>query len=1090
MTDTDIDLTVADAAASVHRRRDGPAASTEYSPQLARLGAFAVRHKALVFGVWIGAAVVLALLFPQLETVVRQQSVDLVPHDAPSLQTVDRMGAAFDEQGSKTMLFVAMEDPAGLTPAARQHYENLLSELRADTEHVLLVQDLLSDPVTKAQAVSQDGKAWYLPVGVAGTLGDTSAAESVTAVRDIASREFAGTTTTVYVTGPPSTFSDQIASMEHSLLFISIATAALIAAILLIVYRSVFTALLPLLVIGLSLAVGRGVLSALGEMGMPVSQFTVGFMTAILLGAGTDYTVFLISRYHEQRRAGVPADQAAIYATASIGRVILASAATVAFAFLSMVFAKLNVFAALGPACALAVFIGFLATVTLVPPVLTLAARRGIGEPKPDRTRRYWNSVAVAVVRRPAPLLAISLIILIALSAVAATIQISYDDRRGQPATTASNQGYQLLDRHFRKDVVISEFLVVENPTDMRTGKGLADLDEMASRIAQIPGVTKVSGVTRPAGARLDQAQLSWQNGQIGEKIADAVADGTAKKDDLAKLTNGADQLAGGLAKLDTTLRTALTPLTGILNQAQSAGTRVDQLRPLLQQLSATAPNIDEAIQSGPGIRPLAEQAQNAIATVDPLVGALNTSPWCATTPQCAQIRDQVQILVTLRNNGFFNQVAELGDRYNPAANATVTGTLTNVQTAVHSLDSAFSAMGNPADMAANIRRLQDGISQLASGAQALATGVHALADSNIQMLSGMSQIATQLQNSARASTGSDSASGFYLPPESFEDRQFADVAKLFLSPDGKTARFSIESSYDPYSGEATHLAQQMVDVANAARPNTSLANATISVAGFPAVNSDIQHLLWSDFALLAIATLLIVGLILILLLRAVLAPLYLLGTVVLNYLASMGIGVLVFQWWLGHQIAWPVPLIAFIILVAVGADYNMLLVSRLREESGRNIRVGVLRTVASTGSVITSAGLIFAASMFGLMVGSIAIMIQIGLIVGCGLLLDTFLVRTLTVPAIAALLREASWWPQSVTRSAWRKAKGRGQLTQKTPSIRTRWKNTALRFNCFATPSCTLARSTISTTRRERSPTHGRSTSATPQPSNASTTP
>src|SRR5690606_29125553 len=137
-------------------------------------------------------------------------------------------------------------------------------------------------------------------------------------------------------------------------------------------------------------------------------------------------------------------------------------------------------------------------------------------------------------------------------------------------------------------------------------------------------------------------------------------------------------------------------------------------------------------------------------------------------------------------------------------------------------------------------------------------------------------------------------------------------------------------------------------------------------------------------FAQLAIATIVIVGLILVLLLRALLAPIYLLGTVVLNYLASLGIGVLVFQYLLGHEIAWPVPLLAFIILVAVGAGYNMLLVSRLREESGTNIRVGVLRTVANTGSVITSAGVIFAASMFGLMFGSIAIMIQAGFIVGC----------------------------------------------------------------------------------------------------------
>lgn len=175
----------------------------------------------------------------------------------------------------------------------------------------------------------------------------------------------------------------------------------------------------------------------------------------------------------------------------------------------------------------------------------------------------------------------------------------------------------------------------------------------------------------------------------------------------------------------------------------------------------------------------------------------------------------------------------------------------------------------------------------------------------------------------------------------------------------------------------------------------------------------DLQHLLSADFTRIAVATLLIVGIVLILLLRAVVAPLYLLSTVVLNYLAALGIGVLVFQFGLGHEIAWPVPLLAFILLVAVGADYNMLVISRLREESTSNTRVGVLRTVASTGSVITSAGLIFAASMFGLTIGSVDIMVQAGLIIGCGLLLDTFVVRTLTVPALATLLGENSWWPE-----------------------------------------------------------------------------
>ena len=1000
------------AAVAAPRRGGAPhERRVEYSARLAAVGRFTVRHKALVIGAWIGVAAILAVAFPQLETVVRQQSVQLLPNDVPSFQALDRMAAAFGERGAKTSIVVAMEDPAGLTPSARQRYNTLVAALRADKTHVLLVQDLLADPTTRSHAVSNDGKAWFLPIGIAGTLGDPKAAESVDAVRAHVATQFDRSPTRAYVTGPAATFRDQIASGEQELLIISAATAALIALILLLVYRSVATALLPLLVIAASVAVGRGVLSALGEFGVPVSQFTIAFMTAVLLGAGTDYSVFLISRYHEQRRRGNAAEQAIIHACGSIGRVILASAATVALALAAMMFARLSAFQGIGPACAIAVLIGFLATITLLPPLLALAAKRGIAEPRADLSRRYWNRIAVLVVRRPVRLLAASLAVLLALAVVVVTITISYDDREGQPAGTASNQGYRLLNRHFPKDTVINEFLLVQSDIDMRTAKGLADLDSLASRVAQLPGVTRVSGVTRPTGSRLDQAQLSWQNGQIGDKMAGAVAEGQSHRDDLAKLTTGADQLAAGLGRLDTTLRRALTPLTGLLRQAQNAGQKLDGGRPLLQQLNATAPALDQAVHAGAGLGSLAQQATTAIAAIEPLIEGLNTSPWCAGTPQCTQLRDETQVLVALRNGGFFDQVTRLSDQFGQST--TLAGTVSDIQNAATTMQQTLGATGDPDDLVGNIHRLQDGVSRLASGAQALAAGVHALADSNIQLLSGMSQVAAQLQNSARATSGSDASSGFYLPPAAFENRQFSDLARQFISSDGRTARFAITSSYDPYSADAMALNHTIVDTANAARPNTSLGGAAISMAGFTAVNSDLQHLLSADFTRLATATLLIVGVVLILLLRAVVAPLYLLGTVVLNYFAALGLGVLVFQYGFGRDIAWPVPLLAFILLIAVGADYNMLVISRLREESTQNMRVGVLRTVTGTGSVITSAGLIFAASMFGLMVGSLDMMIQAGFVIGCGLLLDTFVVRTLTVPAIATLLRERSWWPQ-----------------------------------------------------------------------------
>ena len=105
-------------------------------------------------------------------------------------------------------------------------------------------------------------------------------------------------------------------------------------------------------------------------------------------------------------------------------------------------------------------------------------------------------------------------------------------------------------------------------------------------------------------------------------------------------------------------------------------------------------------------------------------------------------------------------------------------------------------------------------------------------------------------------------------------------------------------------------------------------------------------------------------------------------------------------------------PGLTFIILVAVGADYNLLLISRIRDESPHGIKSGVIRTVSQTGGVITAAGLIFAASMIGLQFSSITTLAQIGFIIAAGILLDTFLVRTITVPATATLVGKANWWP------------------------------------------------------------------------------
>jgi RND superfamily putative drug exporter len=221
-----------------------------------------------------------------------------------------------------------------------------------------------------------------------------------------------------------------------------------------------------------------------------------------------------------------------------------------------------------------------------------------------------------------------------------------------------------------------------------------------------------------------------------------------------------------------------------------------------------------------------------------------------------------------------------------------------------------------------------------------------------------------------------------------------------------------VQTKLYPFGTDAMNQIHGILDAARGPHPDALFKEASISASGVTAMLRDTRAYYGHDIDLIVIMTILIVFLILVAILRAVVAPLYLIASVVISYLSALGIGVIVFQFILGQSLTWSIPGLTFIVLVAMGADYNLLLISRLREESPHGIRSGVIHTVSSTGGVITAAGVIFAASMFGMLFASISTLVQAGFIIGTGLLLDTFLVRTITVPAIAVLVGKWNWWP------------------------------------------------------------------------------
>ena len=151
------------------------------------------------------------------------------------------------------------------------------------------------------------------------------------------------------------------------------------------------------------------------------------------------------------------------------------------------------------------------------------------------------------------------------------------------------------------------------------------------------------------------------------------------------------------------------------------------------------------------------------------------------------------------------------------------------------------------------------------------------------------------------------------------------------------------------------------------------------------------------------------------LLLRSPVAGIVVVGTVALSYASALGASVLIWQHVLGHDLHWAVAPISFIALVAVGADYNLLLAMRIREEANAGLNTGIVRAFGATGGVVTTAGIVFGITMFALAGSSVLSIAQIGVTVGVGLMLDTLIVRTFVLPSLVALLGRWFWWPRYV---------------------------------------------------------------------------
>ncbi len=226
----------------------------------------------------------------------------------------------------------------------------------------------------------------------------------------------------------------------------------------------------------------------------------------------------------------------------------------------------------------------------------------------------------------------------------------------------------------------------------------------------------------------------------------------------------------------------------------------------------------------------------------------------------------------------------------------------------------------------------------------------------------------------------------------------------------------------DPYSGEAAAQVKAIGERLHAISPSGLL-------GGIPAENYEIEQTNARDTRLILPLVLLVVGLILAAVLRALVAPVFLIATVVLSFGATLGLCTFAFSRLASGGLAFNLVLLAFLFLVALGVDYNIFLMTRARQETAtRGTREGTIVALVNTGGVVTGAGLILAGTFATLILLPLEELIQVGAAVAVGVLIDTFVVRALLIPAIAYRLGEPTWWPSRPGRSAGERSRADGQ--------------------------------------------------------------
>ncbi|MBB6019274.1 RND superfamily putative drug exporter [Paenibacillus sp. JGP012] len=1027
-----------------------------------------------IMGLWIVAAAVLMFTAPNMSELIREKGQFSVPEGYSSTNAAAILEEAAAQKGEQkgTAIALVFHNPDGLGAAGKQEAEKAIKQLEADKQKLGIVSivEPFSQPELADKMISEDGKTILTSLSI--EIGDRTVKE----MRQDLNDAMKSVPVEHYFTGKNLIDEDTIESSQEGLKKSEYITVIFILLILFIVFRSFVAPFVPLLTVGISYIVSQQIVAFLVDgVDFPISTFTQIFMVAVMFGIGTDYCILLISRFKEELVHHENTWDAIIATYRTAGKTVFFSALAVLVGFVAIGFAQFMLYRS-AVAVAVGIAVMMLALVTIVPFFMAVLGRKLFWPSKGSLEHAesgIYSAAGKFSLKRPwAALLIVAAVSVPLLVTYNGKLSFNSLDEIGDKYDSV--KAFNIISDSFGPGESLPGQIVIQNDEPMDNVKYMAVAEKISREVEKVPGVAGVRSVTRPTGDEIKDFEVTKQVGTLSDGLGegktglDKISDGLSKASNelsknepqLKEAANGAGELTKGTSQLQSGITQLSDGLKRIEKGIRDGSSGAGDLKAGLQQAKSSAEQLAKANdqllqayrQAGAGVAALGdgtkelEQQLTGVSTaltsltqsfaaleerypelqqdadyqrIKGTIGQTGTG-----TAQLAQGLSQIQTNLSAAAAGI-NQANE-GFASAAAGQKALADGLGQIVAGIGQLQSGLKqAADGQGKVIKEIPSIQNGLGQLQGGQEKIQQGFSDLSGQLTQLTDGLNQSVdgikkvaggldsaqdylTELQNSP----DSDLA-GWYVPAEALHNKDFQKVFDTYLSKDRKTMTLDVIFAENPYGTEAIDRVQDIEAAVQRAVQGSALEKADVAIGGVTSTFADLQSISNKDYIRTVMLMLAGTFIILVILLRSVIMPIYLIISLLLAYFTSMALTEVVFVNIMGYAgISWVTPFFGFVMLIALGVDYSIFLMDRFNENKGMRAQDAILHAMKNMGTVILSAAVILSGTFAAMYPSGVLSMMQIATVVLSGLVLYSLLFLPFFVPVMVKMFGRANWWP------------------------------------------------------------------------------